>query len=293
MADTASWAPSRFGRLWTRLPALLRGTIVAFVILTAGQLPPGIFLFAGLTFTPAVPWFLLATLIWLWMFWRYLDGRGYPNGTAEARRRNLRGAPPSQRCLIWSLVAGGFGMVSVLCGALLTGLVANLPASALDAPFDLSPYPWWTILAFFLNLALVAGVVEEAAFRGYMLSIVQRRHGWLVGIASVAVLFYLAHLSHAYATLAFVPFFIAYSVLHGALVFVTRSIVPSVILHFLGDFLILPMQYDVTANPLGTSVGSHVLVIATTGLAAALILWRLARASRHPPRTGAVVFDDG
>ena len=50
-------------------------------------------------------------------------------------------------------------------------------------------------------------MVEEVAFRGYMLSGIQRRFGWAVGISLVTILFYVAHLSHAYATLAFVPFF--------------------------------------------------------------------------------------
>ena len=161
-------------------------------------------------------------------------------------------------------------MVSILTIALVTGLIAELPAAAYEAPFDLSRYPRWTIWAFLLNVALVAGVVEEAAFRGYMLSIVERRHGWLWGIASVAVFFYVVHLGHAYATVAFAPFFLAYSFLHGSLVFLTRSILPSVVLHTLGDLTILPIQYGVVANPLGTSVRAHVLVIVGFGVLSAL-----------------------
>ena len=64
-----------------------------------------------------------------------------------------------------------------------------------------------------LSVAATAGVVEEAAFRGYMLSIIEARHGWVAGILIVALLFYAAHLSHAYATIAFLPFFMAYSLL--------------------------------------------------------------------------------
>jgi membrane protease YdiL (CAAX protease family) len=262
--------------IWVRLPALLRAAIVAFVILSVGQLPPGVFLAVGLKATPAVPWFLATTVVWLWLFWAYLNGRWWPAATARVRKENLRGGPLPSRVWLWSLLAGGLGMVSVLSGALLTALVADLPPEAYEAPFDLSPYPPWTVLAFFLNVALVAGVVEEAAFRGYMLSIVKRRHGWVVAIVSVAVLFYLVHLSHVYATVAFVPFFMAYSALHGVLVFLTRSILPSVVLHGLGDFAVLPMQYGVVADPLGLSVRGHVLVVVSFGLASALALWHLA-----------------
>lgn len=269
-----------FGRIWARVPTLLRGAVVAIVILVLGQLPPGLFLIANLEVTPAVPWFLAATVAWLWCFWSYLNGRWWPAVTGKARAENLRGSPLSLRVWSWSLVAGGFGMISVLSGALLTGLIANLPREALEPPFDLGPYPGWTVAAFFLNIALVAGVVEETAFRGYMLSIVERRHGWVVAIGSVAILFYVVHLSHAYATLAFIPFFIAYSVLHGLLVFLTRSILPSVVLHALGDLAILPVQYGAVANPLGQSLSLHVLVVVLFGVTATAGLLRLAAATR-------------
>jgi len=88
-------------------------------------------------------------------------------------------------------------------------------------------------------------VVEEAAFRGYMLSGIQLRYGWLVGIGLVTILFYLAHRSHAYATLAFLPFFLAHGLTMGLLVFYTRSILPGIVLHAVSDLIVLPMQYGV------------------------------------------------
>jgi membrane protease YdiL (CAAX protease family) len=283
--STQATTPARV-ELWRRLPALLRGALVAVAILLVGQLPPGVFLVLGLRFTPTIPWFLAGTAIWLVAFWMYLGGRGWPAGTRASRRRDLRGAPLAPAIWRWSLLAGGLGVVSAFCVALLTGLVADLPAAAFEAPFDLSPYPWWTTLAFFLNIALVAGVVEEAAFRGYMLSVVERRHGWVAAIASVAALFYLVHLGHAYATAALLPFFMAYSLLHGLLVFLTRSILPSVVIHALGDAVILPMQYGVFPNPLGASVSNHVLLVVATALASGLVMVHLARLTR-PARAAA------
>ena len=182
-------------RLWSRLPVLLRAAIVALFILNLGQVPPGLFLLLALRFSPALPWFLVGTAIWLVIFWQYLGGRWWPASTTAVRRRDLRGTPLPLRVWLWSLLAGGLGMVCVLSGALLTGLVADLPDEALKAPFDLAGFPWWTQAAVFLSIAVVAGVVEEAAFRGYMLSRVERRHGWVVGIASVAFLFYAAPLA--------------------------------------------------------------------------------------------------
>ena len=35
-------------QVWSRLPVLVRAVLVAFVILSVGQMPPGLFLFLGL-----------------------------------------------------------------------------------------------------------------------------------------------------------------------------------------------------------------------------------------------------
>jgi membrane protease YdiL (CAAX protease family) len=271
-ADAAATpATSRIARTWNAIPALLRATLAAMAILVIGQLPPGLFLLIALHTTPALPWFVFATAAWLWLSWRWLDGRGPPRRSSAQRHTNLRATRLDARTWLLALAAGGFGMACVLGIALLTGLVATLPEAAYRAPFDVSSFPAWTVLAIFLQLALVAGVVEEAAFRGYLISIVERRHGWLVAIVAAALLFWIVHLSHAYATPAFIPFFAAYSVLHGTLVWATRSIVPSVVLHAIGDFTILPMQYGVIRDPLGSSVPAHVALVATCGVATLLL----------------------
>src|SRR5688572_17536346 len=49
-------------QLWGRLPALVRGPVLAFLILAIGQLPPGVFLVVGLQFTPRVPWWPVPTI---------------------------------------------------------------------------------------------------------------------------------------------------------------------------------------------------------------------------------------
>jgi len=91
--------------------------------------------------------------------------------------------------------------------------------------------------------------VEEAGFRGFMLSPIQRRHGWSVAILITGFMFFLDHhLSHAYATFAFLPFFLAISVVHGLLVRFTGSICPSVLLHGVADFLLVPVMYGLVGS---------------------------------------------
>jgi membrane protease YdiL (CAAX protease family) len=109
--------------------------------------------------------------------------------------------------------------------------------------------------------------VEEAGFRGFLISPIQRRHGWTIAILISGVLFFLDHhLSHAYATLVFLPFFLAISVVHGLLVKYSGSIRPSVLLHALADFIVIPVSYGL--------VGSFsVEPVAVTGIDRQFVVW--------------------
>ena len=150
----------------------------------------------------------------------------------------------------------------------------------MNPPFDVSAYPIWTKIFIFLSIAAVAGVVEEAAFRGYMLSPIERRHGWVTGILVVGLMFYVAHIGHAYATIAFLPFFLTYSILQGILVFLTGSILPSVLLHAVSDFLVTPVQYGVTGSFLDFSAATYAALTLIFAAAAVPAFYRLAAVAR-------------
>jgi membrane protease YdiL (CAAX protease family) len=222
--------------------------VLGFATLILGGSVSGAMMFANLQLAPSMPLFLPATLLWLWVFFRYVGGRGWPGRTAVARREYLRAGRLSTLAWIWALLAGGLAIAAVMGIAFVTYRFAALPDAAYDAPFDISSLPPWTLVAIFASVALTAAVVEESAFRGYMLSGIQRRYGWIVGIALVTLVFYLAHVSHAYATLAFLPFFLAHGLVFGLLVFYTRSILPGIVLHAASDAIVLPMQYGVVAS---------------------------------------------
>ena len=221
--------------------------MAGLLILIVGQLPTGLILL-NLQLAPNIPLFLPVVVIWLWLLWKYLDGWGRPNSTAQVRKDNLRAHKLSAKVWFWSILSGGIGLASVLGFVFVISHYAKLPSEAYKAPFDFTSFPWWVVVSFFVSIAITAGVVEEAAFRGYMLSQIQTRYGWLFSILISAVMFYVVHLSQAYATIAFLPFFLTYSFLQGYLVYLTRSILPSVILHTAGDVTILPMQYGVLKN---------------------------------------------
>ncbi|MCI0404712.1 MAG: CPBP family intramembrane metalloprotease, partial [candidate division Zixibacteria bacterium] len=185
------------------------------------------------------------------------------------------------RTWLWSLLAGGLGMAGVMCLAFLTVRLANIPQEALNPPFDISAYPVWTKISILLSIAAVAGVVEEAAFRGYMLSPIVRRHGWMAGIVIVGLIFYVAHIGHAYATIAFLPFFLTYSILQGTLVYLTGSILPSVLLHAVSDFLVTPVQYGMTGSFLDFSAATYAALTLIFAAAALPAFYCLAAVTRQ------------
>jgi membrane protease YdiL (CAAX protease family) len=235
-------------RLWQRLPVILRAIVLAELIADIGDPVPDLLMLGNLKLSPAIPWLLPATALWLWIFWHYLNGEGWPRSTAESRRRDLRARPLSGTVWFWSLLAGGLAMVSVVGLAFLTTRLANVPRDAFKLPINLSNYPVWTVVSVLLAISAVAGVVEEAAFRGYLISQIQRRHGWIIAILISGVMFFVSHLNHAYVTLPFLPFFLAVSSVHGLLVYLTRSILPSVVLHSAADLITIPIQYGLIGH---------------------------------------------
>ena len=247
---TAGPRPSRLLGLWLRLPVMLRAIVVGELVVSACGLVPDLFMLANLKLTPRIPWLLPASAAWLWLCWRYLNGWGWPRSTAEARRRDLRARPLPGRVWGWALAAGSLGIASVTGLAFLTPRLSEIPRDAFKLPLEFAALPPWTVAATLLTISAVAGVIEEAGFRGYMLSPIERRHGWAPAILVVGLVFFLDHhLSHAYATYAFLPFFVAVSAVHGLLVYCTRSILPSIVLHAVADALIIPIQYGIVGNP--------------------------------------------
>jgi membrane protease YdiL (CAAX protease family) len=236
-------------RLWRRLPVIVRAIIIGELVVSIGGLLPELAIVANLKISPQIPWLLPVTALWLWLFWWYLNGGGWPKSTSEMRRRDLRGGPLSGRVSKWALVAGSFGILCTIGLAFALARLANVPRDAFKATVDFSVYPRLTVIAALLAISATAGVVEEAGFRGFMLSPIQRRHGWSIAILITGLMFFFDHhLSHAYATFAFLPFFLAISVVHGLLVRFTGSIRPSALLHGVADFSVVPIMYGLAGS---------------------------------------------
>jgi membrane protease YdiL (CAAX protease family) len=132
---------------------------------------------------------------------------------------------------------------SIVLFVMLHRLVAWPPA----AREDLSRIPASTLLPSLLMTAIVAGISEEAGFRGYMQAPLERRYGAAAAIAFTSAVFGLSHLTHG----TFAPailFDTGWGVLYGMLAYWSGSIVPGIILHSAGDALGLVAAWQLAAR---------------------------------------------
>ena len=120
-------------------------------------------------------------------------------------------------------MAGLLGLASVL---LLQGVLSRLVALPQQRDLDVSRYPIVTVLLWVVTSAVVAGVVEETSFRGYLQRPIERRHGPVIAILITGMLFGLAHFAHPEVGVVLLPFYIAVAAVYGGLAYLTDSTLP-------------------------------------------------------------------
>lgn len=208
---------------------ILQAVLIGMLVFIAGTLPRNVIFAANLRYYPSVPWAVPLTAVYLWLFWRYLAGTGPPESTAEERRKSLRATRLPRHVWAWALLAGGLGIVALVLALRVANRLVVLPQQQLP---DLSQVPRVTVLSLLLMAAPVAGIVEEAAFRGYMQGPIERRHGLAVAILITGTMFAVAHLDF---TVKLWPYYVAVSAIYGTVTYLTESILPAVVLHTGGN----------------------------------------------------------
>jgi membrane protease YdiL (CAAX protease family) len=184
------------------------------------------------TIRPDLPWAAGAMAVYLFVLLPWLGGIGPPKASATGRRELLRLWPP-QHCFKRSAGVLPTAAMILLLAAL---TVAWIAMGRLTPVPDLSGYPTsiyrWSL---FVMSPVVAGVVEEAAFRGYMqrgLERVDLRNAiWITSLV-----FVLSHATHGFAAVLLLgPGIFAASMLYGHLARRTGTIVPGMCIHVIGD----------------------------------------------------------
>jgi membrane protease YdiL (CAAX protease family) len=260
--------------LWRRVPVVVRAVVAGWLVTSVGTGLWVLLTLGNQKYFSSVPWAMLPAAGYLWLFWRYLGGAGWPRETAAARRASLRAndLPPE----VWSgaLGAGLLGLIWVLVVQMVLNRMVRLPQQIVP---DTSHIPAVTLVGLLFMAAIVAGVVEEAAFRGYMQGPIERRHGPIAAILITGVMFGVAHFTHPEVTLVLMPYYVAVAAVYGGLAYITNSILPSLVLHaggnmfmFLGQFGAGRSEWQATAAPLVWETGPDVTFVVTVVAAAVL-----------------------
>ena len=214
--------------LWVRLPVLVRAVLTGLIVATAGSLPWALLVSANIKYRSALPWAVPVMAVYLWFFWRYVRGEGWPRSTAAVRRTNARANSLPGDSWGPALLAGVLGLVGVL---LLQGVLGRLVTLPQQRDLDVARYPVLTVLLWVVMSAVVAGVVEETAYRGYVQRPIERRHGPVIAIMVTGSLFGLVHFTHPEVALVLLPYYLAVAAVYGGLAYLTDSTLPSMVLH--------------------------------------------------------------
>ncbi len=208
---------------------VVQAVLVGMLVLLAGTIPRNLLFAANLRFYPELPWAVPLAAGLLWAFWRYLRGDGPPQSTAADRRAGLRAHRLAGPVWAWALIAGTLGLIALVLGLRILNRLVALPVQQVP---DLSHVPALTVWSLLLVSAPVAGVIEEAAFRGYMQRPIERRHGPVIAILITGTMFALAHLDF---TPILWPYYVAVAAIYGTVTYLTDSILPAIVLHTGGN----------------------------------------------------------
>jgi membrane protease YdiL (CAAX protease family) len=208
---------------------IVEAVAVGMLVMLAGTLPRNALFAANLQIVPRVPWAVPAIAIYLVAFCWYLDGHGAPADTQTYRRTGLRANRVPGVVWFWSLATGVAGIVALVVALRVANQIVALPEQQLP---DLSGVPSFTVWALLIAAAPVAGIVEEAAFRGYMQGKIEPAAGLPAAILITGTMFAVAHLDF---TLVLWPYYVAVAAIYGMVTYRTNSIMPAIVLHTAGN----------------------------------------------------------
>ena len=220
---------------------------IGVLVLLAGNMPFNVLRAANLEVGAAVPWAIVPSALYLWAYWRFIGGRWGAGASAASRCRNLRANKLSTPLWAASLAAGLVGFAALIALLVLAARLVQLPVSS---PIVTPPgMPTVTAASLLVMASVVAGVTEEAAFRGYMQSPIERRYGLAVAVLVSGTVFGLLHFpTHPADVLWMLPYYIAVSAVYGGLTWAANSILPALVLHAAGDVVVLT-RWWLTGRP--------------------------------------------
>lgn len=205
--------------------------ILSFVIAVLAGVIWSILLTVNLKTSPRFAWSVPVMAALLWAMWQYLGGKGWPRGTAAARRRYLRANVVSRERFLWAFVAGTLSVVALAGLWIVLFQLVKMPANAIP---DMSKYPSSTAALMILMGSLVSPFMEEGAFRGYYQVALEGEFSGPVAVVISSGVFALGHFNHGLLWPKLLVYFLA-GVAFGVIAFLTKSTLPAIPVHFIGD----------------------------------------------------------
>jgi membrane protease YdiL (CAAX protease family) len=226
-------------KIWRKIPAAIRGPILGILILFVGVQPILILVSVNLQVFEFVPWSLIPGVLYLWIFWSYLKGTGPPRATSELRRKLLRAnalSPENQSLVVFASLSLGILIATFALIAFAAREVMVEELGIVHLVLKSSPL---TAIGLIFLIALFSGVMEEAAFRGYMQVTLEQAYHPIVAIAVVALVFALVHPQPP----VFIAVFMVGASGWSILAYLCGSIKPLIVVHAAVDFFILLWAY--------------------------------------------------
>jgi uncharacterized protein len=219
--------------LWQRTPIAMRAVLEGLTVLICGALGWSAVTFGSLKLAASLPsgggpLALFVGSLFLWGYWRYLNGAWWPRSTAKSRQAKLRANGLPGRVWAWSLIAGALATVTFVALVRVWGRVILLQPWTVSG---VSGFSFLTALSILVGAAAEAGIVEEAAFRGYMQRPIEKQYGPTTAIIVVSIIFGLVHLANPNPELTWLVPYTIFGAILGVLAYLTKSIVPGILLH--------------------------------------------------------------
>jgi membrane protease YdiL (CAAX protease family) len=253
--------------------------LIAFFL---AVLPGGIWtmlLIANLRTNPNIPWCVAVMGPLLWAMWRYLDGYWPPRSTSKTRHQRLRAAPVSPPVFVRAFIGGVLGLVALAGLWIILLQLVRVQAHVLT---DFSKYPLITVTTVVLMSCLVSSIPEEAAFRGYFQSFLERKFPGVIAIIISSLVMAPAHSLTQGFVWPVVLFYLLVDSMLGVIAYLTQSILPGIAVHFVGllVFFTLIWPQDAIRLQIGKSGASgwlwiHIAQIVICGTLAFVVFCRV------------------
>ncbi|MGZ3873353.1 MAG: CPBP family intramembrane glutamic endopeptidase [Mucilaginibacter sp.] len=217
-------------RTWNSVPLIIRAIIVGSLVSGLGVGVWGA-LFSGFK-TPLV---IIPMIGCLWLFWKFFSGNWGERKSSGIRTANFRLTKLKPEFWKKGLLLAGLFVIIVQASFVVTYRLIEFPAAKFTADYKIvDTFPVWQAWLILIMGSIVAGICEEAGFRGYMQVPMEKKYGPVTAIAITSIIFTCTHLGHTWAYPILPHIFFA-SVLLGLIAYYTNSLIPGIIGHSILD----------------------------------------------------------